>query len=62
MHFLKKLKHFANNFFYDQNESDLLNQVFANLNPTKEDIEYLINHTKDPDAIIWLYQYYAKQN
>lgn len=62
MRFLKKLKHFANNFFYDQDEYDLLNQVFANLNPTKEDIKYLINHTKDPDTIIWLYQYYAKQD
>lgn len=62
MRFLKKLKHFANNFLYDQDEYDLINQIFADLNPTKEDIEYLINHTNDPDTIIWLYQYYAKQD
>lgn len=60
MHITKSLKHLANNFFHDQDEYDLINQEFMRLNPTKKDIEKLIQETNDPDVIIWLYQYYIK--
>lgn len=60
MHIIKSLNHLANNFFHDQDDYDLINQEFMRLNPTKKDIEKLIQETNDPDTIIWLYQYYIK--
>lgn len=60
MHIIKSLKHLTNNFFHDQDDYDLINQEFMRLNPTKKDIEKLIQETNDPDTIIWLYQYYIK--
>lgn len=60
MYIIKSLKHLANNFFHDQDDYDLIIQEFMHLNPTKKDIEKLIQETNDPDVIIWLYQYFIK--